>query len=75
MQFRDILPSYGIGFLIAVSVFFIKYLPLSYFIILPIQIVVGGVVFFVVCENLKLPEYLEVKGVAQDYLRKLKRKR
>ena len=75
MQFCDILPSYGIGFLIAVSVFFIKYLPLSYFIILPIQIVVGGVVFFVVCENLKLPEYLEVKGVAQDYLRKLKRKR
>ena len=75
MQMKDIAPSYGVGLLIAVSVFFIKYLPLSYFIILPIQLVVGGGVFFVVCETLKLPEYLEVKGVALDYLGKLKRKR
>ena len=75
MQMKDIAPSYGVGLLIAVSVFFIKYLPLSYFIILPIQLVVGCGVFFVVCETLKLPEYLEVKGVALDYLGKLKRKR
>lgn len=75
MQLRDIAPSYGVGLLIAVSVFFFKYLPLSYFIILPIQLVVGGAVFFVVCETLKLPEYLEVKGVVLDYMRKLKRKR
>ena len=75
MQFRDIAPSYGIGLLMGVSVFFFKYLPISYLIILPIQIVVGAVVFFVVCESLKLPEYIEVKGVALDYLGKLKRKR
>lgn len=75
MQLRDIAPSYGVALLMAVSVFFLKYLPLSYFIILPIQLVVGGGVFFVVCETLKLPEYLEVKGVALDYLGKLKRKR
>lgn len=75
MQFRDISPSYGIGLLMAVSVFFFKYLPISNFIILPIQLVVGAVVFFVVCETLKLPEYIEVKGVAMDYLGKLKRKK
>ena len=75
MQFRDIAPSYWIGLLMGVSVFFFKYLPISNFIILPIQIVVGAVVFFVVCETLKLPEYIEVKGVAMDYLGKLKRKK
>ena len=75
MQLRDIAPSYGVALLMAVSVFFLKYLPLSYFIILPIQLLVGGIVFFVVCETLKLPEYLEVKRVALDYLGKLKRKR
>lgn len=72
MQLKDVAPSYGVGFTIALSVYFLKYLPLSYWIILPIQIVVGTCVFFVVCESLKLPEYLEVKAMAKDYINKIK---
>lgn len=75
MQLRDIAPSYGIAFLVAVSVYFFKYLPISYFIILPIQMVVGFAVLIFVCEKLKLPEYLEVKDIALSYYGKLKHKK
>jgi O-antigen/teichoic acid export membrane protein len=71
MQLKDVAPSYGVGFAIVVSVYFLKYLPLSYWIVLPIQIAVGAGVFFVVCEGAKLPEYLEVKGIIKDYIRKI----
>lgn len=75
MQLKDVAPSYGIAFLIAVCVYFFKYLPLSNWIILPIQIVVGILVFFLVCEKSQLDEYIEVKGMAIQYLSKLKRKK
>lgn len=68
MQLKDVAPSYCVATIVALSVFFFKYLPCSYWIILPIQIVVGIGVFFIVCEALKLPEYLEVKEIAQDYI-------
>lgn len=74
-QLKDIAPSFGIAFCIAFSVYFFKYLSLSYWIILPMQIIVGSSVFFILCESLKLPEYLEVKGIAVDYLKKLKKKK
>lgn len=73
MQLKDIMPSYGIAFLIAICVFFFKYLPISNWIILPLQLVVGVAVFFFVCEMTKLEEYVEVKGMAKQYLSKLKR--
>lgn len=74
-QLKDIAPSFGIAFCIALSVYFLKYLPLSYWIVLPMQILVGGSVFFTLCELIKLPEYLEVKGIVIDYVKKLKIRR
>lgn len=74
MQLKDIAPSYGLSLLIALSVYFFKFLPLSNWIILPIQIVVGVIVFFIFCEKTKMEEYMEVKGIALQYLSKLKRK-
>lgn len=71
MQLKDIAPSYGIAFLIAISVYFLKYLPFSYWVILPMQIVVGAIVFLVVCETSKLPEYLEVKQITTDFVKKI----
>lgn len=73
MQLKDVAPSYGLAFLIAVCVYFFKYLPISYWIILPIQICVGVAVFFLVCEKTQMEEYVEVKGMAKQYLSKLKR--
>lgn len=75
MQLKDVAPSYGIALIIALSVYFLKYLPFSNWIILPIQIIVGAGVFFLVCETTKLEEYVEVKGIAMHYLSKIKLKR
>ena len=75
MQLKDVAPSYGIAFLIALSVYFFKYLPVSNWIILPIQLAVGASVFFLVCEKTQLQEYVEVKGIAMEYLSKIKSKR
>lgn len=73
MQLKDIAPSYGLALVIAVSVYFFKYLPISNFIILPIQIVIGATVFFVFCEKTKWEEYVELKSIVKNYLSKLNR--
>lgn len=73
MQLKDIAPSYGIAFLIAFSVYFFKFLPISDWIIFPIQICVGIIVFFLVCEKTNLEEYVEVKAMATQYLSKLRK--
>lgn len=73
MQLKDIAPSYVIAFLIGVCVYFFKYLPISNWVILPLQICVGATIFFFVCERTKMEEYIEVKGMALQYISKLKR--
>lgn len=73
MQLRDVAPSYGVAVIIAISVYFFKYLPLSNWIILPIQIIVGIAVFFAFCEKTQMEEYVEVKGMVKQYLSRLKR--
>lgn len=75
MQLKDVAPSYGVAIVVALSVYFFKYLPISYWCVLPIQFMVGTGVFFLVCELTKLPEYLEVKGIAIDLIKKLKTKK
>lgn len=60
-QLKDVAPSYGVAFAIALAVYFLKYLPLSYWVILPIQIVVGAIVGIVVSEFVHLEEYNEIK--------------
>lgn len=72
MQLKDIAPSYGLAFLIAFSVFFLKYLPISYWVVLPLQIAIGVAVFFLVCKLAKMQEYEEVKGMVMPMLNKLK---
>lgn len=74
MQIKDITPSYGLAFFIALSVYFFKYLALSYWIVLPLQILVGAILFFVLCERSKMTEYLEVKAIAIKYLSKIRHK-
>ena len=66
MQLRDIFPSFGIATAMAASVWFLKYLPLSYWIILPMQIVVGAVVFFGICKIFKPSEYKEIIEIVKS---------
>lgn len=70
-QLRDIIPSYIIAFIVALSVYFFKFLPVSNWIVLPIQIFVGGVVLYFICEITRLPEYKEVKQITSVFLSKV----
>lgn len=63
MQLRDVAPDFGVAFAAAVPVYFLKYLPLSNWVILPMQIVVGMLLLLVLNEWLKLPEYMEIRGI------------
>ena len=71
MQLKDVAPSYGVASIIAVFVYFLKYLPFSNWAILLLQIIVGFTIGYFVCEKTKLDEYVEIKGIAATYLNKL----
>ena len=74
MQIKDIAPCYGIASMVALSVWFFRYLPISDWFILPIQIVVGVTVFFTLCKITKIEEYKEVKDMIIPFVNKIKRK-
>lgn len=73
MQIKDVAPSYGIATLVAVSIYFLKYLPVSNWLILPIQIVLGFFILIAVCQQIRMREFIEIKGIIQPYLKKIKR--
>lgn len=75
MQLKDVAPSYLIAIVVALSVYFLKIIPLTYWIILPLQLLIGSIVFFVLCETIKFPEYIEVKEIALQYFKKYLRKK
>lgn len=68
MQLKDVAPSYGISFFIGTTVYFLKYLPLTHWLIFPLQVLVVIIVFFVVNEIIHLDEYIEVKKIIKQYL-------
>jgi len=75
MQLKDVMPSYIVAFVVALAVYFIKYLPISNWTVLPIQLVLGVLVFLLICENINMPEYQEIKGISKEYVAKLLRKK
>lgn len=74
MQIKDVAPSYGIATLVAVSIYFLKYLPVSNWVILPIQLVLGFFILIAVCQQIKMREFIEIKGIIQPYLKKIRKK-
>lgn len=75
MQIKDIAMSYGIATVIAFSVYFIKYLPISNWIVFPVQIIIGVFVFFIICQLLRPDEFEEVKGMLFPLVNKFKKKK
>ena len=71
-QLCDVAPSYGIALVISLTVYFIKYLPISSFIILPLQILVGLMVFYFSCKTLEIVEYEDIKLIVMQYIDKIK---
>ena len=67
MQIKDISSSYGVAIIIALSVYFLKYLPVTYWVVLPLQLVVGTIVFFALCQMKQIDEYDEIKKMFKLY--------
>lgn len=74
MQLNDIKHSYLIALIIAFGIYFLKYIPLSYFVILPLQTILGAILFFVICEISKPSEYLEIKSILAKIPQRIKKK-
>ena len=70
-QVKDILPSFGVAVAMAVPVFAMSFIQLNPFILLPLQIVAGAIISISICEVTKLPEYLEIKGIAMPIINKI----
>lgn len=70
MQLRDIAPSYTIATISAIAVYFMKYLPLSYWIVLPLQLIAGTLLIWAICIKTKPQEFEEIKGMVMPYLRR-----
>lgn len=62
-QLRDITPSYFTALVIALAVYFLKYLSLPYYIVLMLQIIVGIVACITISEIFKFNEYKELKTI------------
>ena len=72
-QLKDIASSYVVATIIALSVFFLKYLPLSFWLILPMQLIIGTGLFFIICKSTKMAEYREIEELVISYLKKNER--
>lgn len=70
MQLKDIAPSYTLATLTAVSVYILKYIPVTYWVILPLQITLGICIFFFICNKTQMQEYIEVKKIIKPHLGK-----
>ena len=73
MQIKDVAPSFVISIIMAIVVYFLKYLPISNWFILPIQIAVGLIVFILMCKVSKIEEYKEVLNMTNPILNKIKK--
>lgn len=62
-QLRDIAPSYFTALVIALAVYFLKYLSLPYYVVLMLQIIVGLVACITISEIFKFDEYKELKTI------------
>ena len=74
-QVKDILPSFGVAIAMVLPVYAMSYIPMNSFILLPLQILTGAFITIIICETIKLPEYIELKGIAMPIIYKvIKRK-
>ncbi len=73
MQLKDILPSFIIAGIMAIVIFAISLLPISIYIIFPIQIVMGILITIGLCEWFKKPEYNQLKDIVLNYIEKIRK--
>lgn len=73
-QIKDVLPTFLVSLIVAGIMWGLSFLPLSYYIILPLQLIVGLVLAYLIYDRIQLPEYMEIRGMALSIFRKIKNK-
>ena len=71
-QIKDILPTFLVSFVTAAAMWSLTLLPLSNWLLLPLQCLLGIALAVFIYECLHLPEYVEVKQLAFSILRRKK---
>lgn len=74
MQIKDISGSFAVSFFIAIVIYFVKFLTISYWLILPLQLIIAGIMLILICEITKMEEYLDLKTIACSFLKTVKDK-
>ena len=69
-QIKDIVPAYFTALVIAVAIYFLKFLMLPCYVILVLQIIVGIIVGFSISELLKFEEYIELKSIVAKIIKR-----
>lgn len=72
-QIKDILPSFGIAMVMAAAVYAMSFIPVSPFILFPLQIIAGAFIAIVLCKKFELPEYLEIEEITKAGLSKIRK--
>lgn len=70
IQIKDVAPIYFVGFLFSTFVFIMKYLPFSYWIILPCQLCLGSVFILISCKLFKINEFNDIIYLIKPYILK-----
>lgn len=71
-QLLDVRYSFYVACCIALGVYFLKYLPLSYYLILPLQVIVGIIIFFLTVTLFHMEEFSEIKQMILTFAGKKK---
>ena len=71
-QIKDVAPTFGISFAVAAVMWSLSLLPISYYVMLPLQCVVGLLLAFLIYERTKLPEYMEIRQLLLGFIRNRK---
>lgn len=72
-QIKDVSPTFVVSAVVAGVMLSITWLPLSYYVQLPLQLLVGLVLAVIIYEKIGLAEYCEVRSLAVSVVHKIKK--
>lgn len=70
-QFKDILPSLCLSIFMALPVYILSFLPISLYIILPLQIILGGFIVIFASKIFKIEEFIFLEGIILNGLKRI----
>ena len=70
-QLRDIFPAFFVSLVVSIFMWSLSFINCSVYLLLPIQLLLGIVLLLIIHENLKMPEYLDLKRNCISLLKRI----